>query len=246
MKMVTINVVHDCFPLFDRYRSRFKTKARVHVTRGEGSSSMNVELLTGAKPKGQYMRISQRNDIVCPLLKLPAELRNQIYEYVLGGRSIYLTSHEGICIGEIAPCLTPPGPGYRNADRERGALQLTQVCRQIHAEAHALVFSLNVFRYSNASQDLEVWKYQKPDALSLIQNVRLYANGTNEARWLPGLKYFPNLKRVEIAAQHVKVCSHGGVTEMEGFDARNSWEVGIEAWAKQISHPHVHVIFYRR
>lgn len=187
---------------------------------------------------------TQRNDVVSPLLGLPAELRNRIYELVLGGKSIYLTSNRRVCIGEIAPCVIPPGPGYKSIDREHGALQLLQVCRQIYTEAQALVFSLNTFRYSNASRDLEVWQYHRPDALLLIETVRFYANGTNQAMWLPGLKYFPNLKRLEIAAWHVKKFSEGDAKKPGGFATRSSWESSIEAWAKDMSHSGLKVIFY--
>ncbi|KAF1839924.1 uncharacterized protein K460DRAFT_349413 [Cucurbitaria berberidis CBS 394.84] len=214
----------------------------------EDGEPRNLKSLEDGRPREANTKVAQRNKAVSPLLRLPAELRNHIYGYVLGGKSICLTSSDGVCIGEIAPCLTPPESGYNGNEEEHGALQLLYVCRQVHAEARLLIFSLNVFRYSKPLPHLELWKQKQPESMLLITIVRLYSNGcTKEAMWLEGLKYFPNLKRVELAVQRMGKRPEGQEAVNEGTDAQGPWEVGIEIRArKEASNHRVQVMFYRR
>ncbi|KAH7086756.1 hypothetical protein FB567DRAFT_592626 [Paraphoma chrysanthemicola] len=72
-----------------------------------------------------------------PFLGLPAEIRNMIYSYVLGGRTITL----GLCdcvniYGEKPRQLS--GPIFHDTG-------LVSTCRQIHTEAHMFPFQLNRF-----------------------------------------------------------------------------------------------------
>src|SRR4051812_1008942 len=114
----------------------------------------------------------QWNETRSPLLRLPAELRNNIYEYVLGGKSICLTTRNGKPVGEICPRIDPPGTGYSSDDRLYGVLQLLYVCRQIYVEARFLSFTINVFPYNNVLLNLQVWRQEKPNTMSLITTVR--------------------------------------------------------------------------
>lgn len=101
------------------------------------------------------------------------------------------------------------------------------MCAQIYTEARYLVFSANVFRYSDAALNVQAWAKQRPDALARIEALRLYSSGMNgEGKWLAGLKYFPALRRVEIA-----VSGRGpAVPESERgpWGARTWWERQIE------------------
>jgi len=66
------------------------------------------------------------------LLRLPAELRNQIYKYVLGGHRLLLaTTQPRLCSHDPIPHFA-----------------LLKVCSQIHAEAALLLYSLNIFYFS--------------------------------------------------------------------------------------------------
>jgi hypothetical protein len=75
-------------------------------------------------------------------LLLPAELRNHIYAYVLGGETF--TIH---CWRRY----TPYGFETRILRKRRAFLALLAVCRQLHYETRLLPFRLNVFRFK--SQD---------------------------------------------------------------------------------------------
>ncbi|KAJ4372173.1 hypothetical protein N0V83_003946 [Neocucurbitaria cava] len=207
------------------------------------------------------MPIAERENALSPLLRLPAELRNQIYEYVLGGKSICLTccvevrkrdlKEEGFCTAEIATCVTPPGSGYDGADpEERSTLNIVKVCRQIHAETRLLIFSLNIFRYSRPVPNLDVWRQRRPECLSLITSVRLYSDArSDEAVWLDGLKYFLGLKRLEVAVHYPYVSNvprGQQQVETKGLAARDAWEFGVVQRARQNSNWQVQVIFYHR
>lgn len=106
-------------------------------------------------------------------------------------------------------------------------LTLLLVCRQIYTEARHLIFSANVFRYSDTAPYVEVWAEQRPDALARIEALCLYSSGMNpERQWLSGLKFFPGLKRIEVA-----VSGFGRKlkpTEMGPWGARTLWEREFE------------------
>lgn len=77
----------------------------------------------------QEISANQRNS---RLLRLPAELRNQIYKYVLGGHRLLLATTQPRL------CSYDPIPHFA----------LLKVCSQIHAEAALLLYSLNIFYFS--------------------------------------------------------------------------------------------------
>jgi hypothetical protein len=80
-----------------------------------------------------------RNQRQSPLLRLPAELRNKVYAYVLGGREIELCGYQRCQICNQAP--------YRDAISHypRNLLNLLHACRQCHSEARLLPFSSSTF-----------------------------------------------------------------------------------------------------
>lgn len=96
-------------------------------------------------------RSSLQKETPSPLLCLPAELRNAIYHYVVGG---YL----------IQPQEEDNGPGKARRIRHTGSqewhspsvlLSLTGICREIQVEASLLSFSLNRFEMTGPLQFIE-------------------------------------------------------------------------------------------
>jgi hypothetical protein len=76
-----------------------------------------------------------RNQVECPLLRLPAELRLHIYGYLSVGN---------ITVCDEDQCPTDHLATYRGITHihyPRHRLHLLQVCQQIHAEAKALIFN---------------------------------------------------------------------------------------------------------
>ncbi|KAL1795123.1 hypothetical protein ACET3X_006939 [Alternaria dauci] len=105
--------------------------------------------------------ISQRNHRKSPLLRLPAELRNKIYEYVF---------------------LSQPIRPFRE-HREwphwaypRSQLNLLEACRQIYLEAKLFPFALNVFvGYAEHVIELLLTTFTTSQT-DIISNVRLYVD----------------------------------------------------------------------
>jgi hypothetical protein len=78
---------------------------------------------------------TERNQIDSPLLRLPGELRNRIYEYALDGRIWHIGYRER----DGCPRYHV---GVIKATEVSDACSLLRVCHQTHAEAHHLPLSL--------------------------------------------------------------------------------------------------------
>jgi hypothetical protein len=76
-----------------------------------------------------------RNAIASPLLRLPAEIRHEIYAYVASVGTYKVDSFDG-----------PTGPDFYISGPGPSWLGLLHTCRQIYAEASALPYALNTFR----------------------------------------------------------------------------------------------------
>ncbi len=89
------------------------------------------------------------------LLRLPGEIRNQIYGYVLGGYDVYTykVSLDGR-MTHILECSKNDTTGEGATSWEE-TVQFTTVCRQIQEESRLLPFELNIFNASGKS--FEEW-----------------------------------------------------------------------------------------
>jgi hypothetical protein len=86
-----------------------------------------------------------RNKHESPLLRLPGEIRNEIYAYVLGNKH-YCVATSNHIDHDTGQTLSPNG--FLTSSKD---LALLTVCRQIHTEAHLLPFVLNTFHYDKLS-----------------------------------------------------------------------------------------------
>jgi hypothetical protein len=82
------------------------------------------------------------------LLRLPAEIRNQIFAYALGGQTYELRE-------------TAPYGVVTNTTVSENALALLVVCRQLYAETALAPFSLNFFSYTDRFI-LDLWLDKRP------------------------------------------------------------------------------------
>jgi hypothetical protein len=104
---------------------------------------------------------NQRNS---PLLRLPAELRNQIYELVLRHDCLSLALGRYL---NLQPIRLYPDPGSRT-------LALLRVCRQDHFEAALLPYSLNTFVFTRISVAKGFQDLCTPVQLHVVEGVELY------------------------------------------------------------------------
>jgi len=102
------------------------------------------------------------------LLRLPAEIRNLIFGYALGGKTFLIDHYvyQGIA---------------KNRTRFKNALALLAVCRQVFAETALLPFSSNTFSALHP-QILNMWIKDLPTPFAhAITSVRLHSC----IRWSP-------------------------------------------------------------
>ncbi|KAI4953868.1 hypothetical protein J4E91_002716 [Alternaria rosae] len=94
------------------------------------------------KPEKEYMMnradtITQRNQLESPLLGLPVEIRNKIYDYVFSVGSV----HFGLSLHHYRTSETDYEPqGCEPTD----LLDVASTCRQIHSDTSTLSFKNNV------------------------------------------------------------------------------------------------------
>jgi hypothetical protein len=129
----------------------------------------------------------KQNATQSPLLRLPPELRNQIFAYVVGNYDIYIgafndkkyfdprTKSDGTSSKahdhlyyRLVTIILPHGADYRPAapDDDLPNLSLPQVCRQIYPETTLLPYTLNHFIFVKSR-----WALRK--------NVGGYVGGNN-------------------------------------------------------------------
>jgi hypothetical protein len=123
-------------------------------------------------------------------LTLPAEIRNQIYEYVLGGVEVMPRMNTGT---RAIQCVSY-GLKLRGRKSWEQHIALTFVCRAIHNDTRLLPYSLNIIKLGYCSEAFNKW-------LSFIGEARTAAIKTvyvrSEQRFIENRELFPVLHRLE-------------------------------------------------
>ncbi|KAF1997456.1 hypothetical protein P154DRAFT_578877 [Amniculicola lignicola CBS 123094] len=159
-----------------------KTTARVvKSNRKHRNGMLNVSA------RGKYITTTKKNEQDSPLLRLPAEIRNTIYGYVLGGKTVTKEGWEG-----------------RMTDKDtfeisgRQSLALLGVCRMIYAETAFLPFTLNDFHFDYEEEismlraSMRTFQWNAITTVVLFQSVSIYASIEPLAammKWFRGLKF---------------------------------------------------------
>ncbi|KAF2253549.1 hypothetical protein BU26DRAFT_387494, partial [Trematosphaeria pertusa] len=115
-----------------------KNQSRNRVTRGKYPKVRRHKngLLDVTRKTGKYLQIAKRNQQESPLLQLPPEIRNRIYEYVLGGRTVHITKK---------PYRPAEGKLLSVSGNEKHFLSFLAVSRRLYAETAVLPYKLNTF-----------------------------------------------------------------------------------------------------
>jgi hypothetical protein len=140
---------------------------------------------------------STRNRHLSPFCRLPAEVRNTIYAYVLGSR----TFHFADAIHRHHAKLTPSQPHL---------LSILRVSHQIYAEASLLPYSLNVFSFREMEISCKpfldhrlVAQFRAIAIIELVtyRAVCMWAVPLGLTSWSRDLKFLvrlPNLREVRV------------------------------------------------
>ncbi|KAI4631575.1 uncharacterized protein J4E87_002280 [Alternaria ethzedia] len=140
--------------------------------------------------------ISEMNRQRSPLLRLPAELRNKIYEYALGGMELRI-SYRNRELGLVAAMFYNTPVLFTSLHRLVG---LTLVSRQLYAETKILPFELCTmlalrFTFNDLIERLNITQRQ---AISTIRaHYRDACNGTAWEDW-PAVRSLKGLKCVVV------------------------------------------------
>jgi hypothetical protein len=189
---------------------------------------------------------SKRNQESSPFFRLPAELRNQIYEHVFPGHDIlplWDPHRHTMFFVYHKPYITDDSPPDHMWIKEAHTTSLLRVCRQIRFDASLLPFSLNTFHVT----DFDTWK-RFTDSLSenqrgaiakvemaycLLSTIRVFPNG-GAGLWGP-LKALGGL-------EEIKVVKASRIEEVRVIQNLESWSAAATAFC---GHEGVRIVFVR-
>jgi hypothetical protein len=148
---------------------------------------------------------SRRNQQSSPLLRLPAEIRNTIYEYVLGGESWHYLTYIGVRLS-LKRRLSKDD---ERPEKEPHFLALFKTCRQLQAETKLLPFKLNLFP-TFVKDLLDFLRVLSPSQASVIHTIQAMVDHCDSrgsrngrlrieyAELVDVLVELPSLRRVEV------------------------------------------------
>ncbi|KAF2636344.1 hypothetical protein P280DRAFT_522285 [Massarina eburnea CBS 473.64] len=117
-------------------------------------------LISMEKTPVRLVEIVKRNSLKSPLLRLPAEIRQMIWNFATSGSKLAIIklyhTHKGYVY-----CLKTYGQRYQWGYRARMQFRLPEVCRQINSEMATLPYSNCIFAFPNFSgkdfHDIKTW-----------------------------------------------------------------------------------------
>ncbi|KAF2118409.1 hypothetical protein BDV96DRAFT_569855 [Lophiotrema nucula] len=147
-------------------------------------------------------QLTKKNSIQSPLLRLPAELKDEIFSYVFGGQTIYVEHTRSAISQRLAFVLQPPD--FTVLRSWSYFLEPLLLCRHVYEEAklhfyrhNIFVFrheeALNVFLRERTQAQINAVSSLKPPAL-VYERIRDGMTFRNEAKTFKAR--FPNLKTV--------------------------------------------------
>lgn len=171
------------------------------------------------QPPKHAIEAYENNQKNCPLLRLPAEIRQIIYVYTLG--NLWITIHDEKTVTYVArpipsPLVIPIGHESRRdpleaveSQRQHNIFALPKACRQLYAECHLLVYSQNIFNFpdvatlgtfevllSDECQTSDEAGYVKKRAIKRVVVPFKSAEWISEGSNLPFTFLFPELQMI--------------------------------------------------
>lgn len=125
-----------------------------------GTISDNMSSASSSSSSSSDETLNPPAEVVCPLLDLPAELRNLIYHFALIDPPLWKKRHSPFCeysprtvddipIPPMALIMLPTKhPLPQCPCTRRQGIKLLRACRQVHHEASPIFWSKNVFLFN--------------------------------------------------------------------------------------------------
>ncbi|PSN69748.1 hypothetical protein BS50DRAFT_585269 [Corynespora cassiicola Philippines] len=161
----------------------------------------NEYLDTGVIPDN-LISIVERNSIESPLLRLPGEIRNRIYDYILHNLAI-------IVRGSRKYNIQPERREYERVECKfslnanfQSAANLTQACRLLYAELSTLIYPNCTFQLEFIGKELfqnfiDVIKARRSRIFRIIPTMKMLDQWL-VCRGYPITKHYPNFQRMVI------------------------------------------------
>ncbi|KAF2118338.1 hypothetical protein BDV96DRAFT_382848 [Lophiotrema nucula] len=195
-----------------RYSSKAKAP-KCAMTRSRARKLERFRVLDNGmldpRPRGECVEIMQRNVEESFLLRLPAEIRNHIFQYVLGGQKVaihspsYYRPHGTEEKGDSDFAISQFKDPYIVLERARSIrpVEVLVTCRQIYSETVLLPFALNTFSFTSEMEVLDI-KHKvfeaQLHAVTAVQFCAIRGALQNQDGRIKAMSYLPSLKKVYI------------------------------------------------
>lgn len=201
---------------------------------------------------------SQRNATGSPLLRLPAEIRNKIWEYACGGQAVVLPAKRGLTEKGRAVSFSKlhltsaSGLGMmevvyrRSTHRALSAFHLPEVCRQIYVETNLTSYKTNAFvlttsiKVNNRAARLMAAQRR---AIATIQPTPFkvcYMTYDDDLSRTISWEVWPNVRRIVITfaaieyvqLYHTSICK-SGIGATWGYGQWVAWVLDRLKWCQE-------------
>jgi hypothetical protein len=153
---------------------------------------------------------AKRNSVESPLLRLPGEIRNMIWEYAMSDDVIFIADDLSMEYtggpGRTLHYLGKPWD-LSKVDQDSTTKPLLHVCRQIYTEVSTMIHTLSTLYFATKDSIDYFIKHSSLDQRCLITSIVVpikYLRLYHRRRRQDFRQSFPNIKRVEIENNIVK------------------------------------------
>ncbi|KAF2184289.1 hypothetical protein K469DRAFT_180504 [Zopfia rhizophila CBS 207.26] len=152
--------------------------------------------------RGCEKRTQQNSET--PLLSLPSEIRNAIWEYTIGGYHVMIGhAVHGRDAGQYYHKAIPLAADCDNQKLRQRRFQLHRVCQQIRNETVLLMYSLNMFAFQNINV-MNGWikslSQAQRESVSTLQPPREWLELYEEGKGERFCEKFPGLSSIDISS----------------------------------------------
>ncbi|USP77329.1 hypothetical protein yc1106_04603 [Curvularia clavata] len=167
----------------------------------------NGLLRTDVSARSELLQIAKRNSTESPLLRLPPELRNLIWEHVLGHHDIMInsgtwSSSRSEWLWSVQCTRSPLSKtGHRCWEMIEHTFELPLVCRQTYVEASPMIYTLNRFEFYQTRTFDHFIRNRVLGQRCLISCVTVpvgYFQHYLQHRRRPFCSKFPNIERIRV------------------------------------------------
>lgn len=145
----------------------------------------------------------------CFLLRLPTELRIQVYRLLIGARHVHITPYDTFISSQAAQGAHQPSgargshtinifPSKGDVPEQEHLTPIWRVCREIYFEASIFLYTDNVFSFQTTQAATAFFNNLRPAQRESLRIIGLPGLKEFHAIRMPCLKRLTGLRRVEL------------------------------------------------